>query len=284
MAGRVALARGDILGHLPCQDLAIRCRTARFSVLGQGAGWLGQPRRHRHPPDGYRHGVADPEVEEALARSFLTQLPADLVDRLREAGERADYPAGTTVYRAGADPQAAVVVRGLIRVFLSSPEGRQVTVRYARPGDVLGIAVLVGGPADTSVQTLEPSSVFRISGRTLTAAARQDPRVSWAIAEELNRRLYGVLEQTAVNAFGSVRERVAAHLLDLASGRQRPEGRLVANVSQQELADAAGSVREVVARALRDLREAGIVATAAGGIVILDPARLYADSRGSAGV
>ena len=75
-----------------------------------------------------------------------------------------------------------------------------------------------------------------------------------------------MLEQTAVNAFGSVRQRVAAHLLDLASDRQRPGGRLVAHVSQQELADAAGSVREVVARALRDLRVAGIVATAADSV------------------
>ena len=166
--------------------------------------------------------MVDRDVDDALARSFLAELPAELTGRLRAEGERADYPAGTTVYRAGSDPRAALVVRGLIRVYLSSPGGRQVTVRYARPGDVLGIAVLVGGPAGTSVQTVEPSSVFRISARTLTEAARRDPQVSWAIAEELNRRLYEVLEQTAVNAFGSVRQRVAAHLLDLASGRQRP--------------------------------------------------------------
>ena len=229
-------------------------------------------------------GVADPRIDDALARSFLAKLPTELVAKLREEGERADFPAGTTVYRAGEDPRAALVVRGLIRVYLSSPGARQVTIRYARPGDVLGIAALVGGPANTSVQTLEPSSVFRISARTLTAAARRDPRVSWAIAEELNRRLYGVLEQTAVNVFGSVRQRVAVHLLDLASDRQRPEGTLVANVSQQELADAAGSVREVVARALRELRVAGIVATAAEGIEILDPARLFAESRRAAGL
>jgi CRP/FNR family transcriptional regulator len=222
--------------------------------------------------------VVDRDVDDALERSFLGTLPAELIGTLRSEGERADYPAGTTVYRSGDDPRAALVVRGLIRVFLSSPEGRQVTVRYARPGDVLGIAVLVGGPADTSVQTVEPSSVFRISARTLTAAGRRDPRVSWAIAEELNRRLYDVLEQTAVNAFGSVRQRIAAHLLDLASDGQRPRGRLEAHVSQQELADASGSVREVVARALRDLRMAGIVATTAESVVILDPARLHAVS------
>jgi CRP/FNR family cyclic AMP-dependent transcriptional regulator len=71
--------------------------------------------------------------------------------------------------------------------------------------------------------------VFRISARALIAAARRDARVAWAIAEELNRRLYEVLGQTAVNAFGSVRQCVAAHLLDLASGRQRPGGRLMAH-------------------------------------------------------
>jgi CRP/FNR family cyclic AMP-dependent transcriptional regulator len=228
--------------------------------------------------------MADQDVDDAVARSFLAGFPAELTERLRAEGERADYPAGTTVYRAGDDPQAGLVVRGLIRVYLSSPEGRQVTVRYARPGDVLGIAVLVGGPANTGVQTIQPSSVLRISARLLMSAAQSDPRVSLAVAEELNRRLYEVLEQIAVNAFGSVRQRVAAHLLDLASDRQRPNGRLVARVSQQELADAAGSVREVVARALRDLRIAGIVATTSDSVVILDPGRLYAEAGGSAGL
>ena len=228
--------------------------------------------------------VVDRDVTDALAQSFLAELPAELVGGLRAEGERADYPAGTTVYRSGDDPQAALVVRGLIRVYLSSPGGRQVTVRYARPGDVLGIAVLVGGPAKTGVQTVEPSSVFRISTRTLTAAARRDPRVSWAIAEELNRRLYEVLELAAVNTFGSVRQRVAAHLLDLASTQRHPRDRLVARVSQQDLADAVGSVREVVARVLRDFRVAGIVATAADTVVILDAARLHAETAGPAGL
>jgi CRP/FNR family transcriptional regulator, cyclic AMP receptor protein len=58
----------------------------------------------------------------------------------------------------------------------------------------------------------------------------------------------------------------------------------VAHVSQQELADAVGSVREVVARALRDFRVAGMVATTADNVVILDPARLYAESGGPAGL
>jgi CRP/FNR family cyclic AMP-dependent transcriptional regulator len=219
--------------------------------------------------------VVDADVAAAMARSFLGELSPGLVGELLESGERTDIPAGSTIYRERSSPRTLLVVRGLLRVYMSSPEGRQVTVRYARVGDVLGIAVLVGGPAEVGVQTLAESTVLRIDAAMLTAAARADGLVSWALAEELSRRLYETLQQTAINSFGSVRQRIAAHLLDLASAQQRPQGHLVARVSQQELADAVGSVREVVARVLRDLRLQRLVATSPDSVHILDPVGLH---------
>ena len=41
--------------------------------------------------------MADCETEDALADSFLAELPAEVVSELRAGGERADYPAGTTL-------------------------------------------------------------------------------------------------------------------------------------------------------------------------------------------
>ena len=222
--------------------------------------------------------MADPDVVDAMRRSFLAGLPRDVAEELVAGGNRTEYPAGSTIYREWSTPAAALVVRGLLRVYMTSPEGRQVTVRYAREADVLGIAVVVGGPVNVAVQTLADSTLFSIDARRLTDAARRDGRVAWALAEELNRRLYDTLQQTAINTFGSVKQRVAAHLLDLASAQQRPKDRLVARVSQQELADAVGSVREVVARALRELRLAGLVATGADSVSIVDPTGLHDES------
>jgi len=219
--------------------------------------------------------VADADVVTAMGGSFLGTLSPDLVRDLLSGGSRSEYPSGTTIYRQGSAPRTILVVSGLLRVYMSSPDGRQVTVRYARGHDVLGIAVLVGGPADVGVQTLARSTLYRLDPAVLTAAARRDGRVAWALAEELNRRLYENLQQTAVNAFGSVRQRVALHVLDLASAQQGPGDALVAHVSQQDLAEAVGSVREVVARVLRDLRLAGLVATGPDGIQVLDPAGLH---------
>ena len=102
------------------------------------------------------------------------------------------------------------------------------------------------------------------------AAARRDAAVANALSHELSRRLDDTLQQLAINAFGSVKQRVASQLLEAATTKDRSDGRLSAHLSQQELADAVGSVREVVARALRDLRAAGIVATSTDEVVILE--------------
>ena len=39
--------------------------------------------------------MTDRDVDDAFARSFLADLPAEVTARLRAEGERADYPAGT---------------------------------------------------------------------------------------------------------------------------------------------------------------------------------------------
>ena len=62
--------------------------------------------------------MPDRQIDDALARSFLAELPAEAVSELLAGGERADYPAGTTVYQPRSEPQTALVVRGLLRNFL----------------------------------------------------------------------------------------------------------------------------------------------------------------------
>ena len=68
----------------------------------------------------------------------------ELVDELLAEGERTSYPAGTTIYQEGDALRAVLVIDGLLRVYMTSAEGRQVTVRYARDADVLGIALRIG--------------------------------------------------------------------------------------------------------------------------------------------
>jgi CRP/FNR family transcriptional regulator len=212
-------------------------------------------------------------VESAIASSLFASLAAETRRQLTAGAIVLDVPAGSVVYRDEDAPRLGLIVDGLVRVFLTSPEGRQLTVRYARPGDVLGVPTAFGGPVGVSAQAVTDTAVLMLDVNAVRSIARLDADVAWVLAEEVTRRLYDVLEAFSGNVFGSVRQRVARHLLDLAADRQKGTV-LIARVNQQGLADAAGTAREVVARTLSDLRRAGLVDTTRSGIVLLNPDRL----------
>ncbi len=211
-------------------------------------------------------------VQEGLRGGFLGTLPPEAVERLVSEGIRISVPAGSLIYRDDERPRVIVVVSGVLRVFLSSADGRQVTVRYARSGDVAGLALVIAGPAPMSIQALTSASVIALPVETLRSLLASEPGVARACAEELTRQLYRALGDLSEQTFLPLRERVIRHLLDLAAPHDG--GHLVAGVSQQDLADAVGSVREVVTRTLHQLREEGLIETSRDEISLLDPVRL----------
>jgi CRP/FNR family transcriptional regulator len=206
----------------------------------------------------------------AVSRSFLADLPDDTRRRILEGAIRLDVPAGSVIYRDADAPQVALVTEGLIRVYLTSDDARQLTVRYARPGDLLGIPTVIGGPVEVSSQALTDARLLVLNHANLRTWATGDARLSWALAEEVTRRLYDVLEAFSGSAFGTVRQRLARHLLDIAAEHQTGAD-LVVRLSGQALADSVGTAREVVSRTLHDFRSAGLVRSDADGIVILHP-------------
>jgi CRP/FNR family transcriptional regulator len=115
--------------------------------------------------------------------------------------------------------------------------------------------------------------LLMLSARTLAALGRTEPAVGWLLARHIARRLYDTIDAVADTAFGSLRQRVARHLLDLAA--VQADGRLVAAVTQQALAESVGSARPVVGRAVAELRALGLVAAAPPGIAILDAEGLH---------
>lgn len=220
----------------------------------------------------------DQTVRDALDASFLATIQPAALKRLLADAIRLDLPPGAVPYRESETPRAGLVISGLVRVYMTSEEGRQVTIRYARSGEMLGIPAMIGGPVPVNVQAVTDCSILVLNVKTLEALAKTHAGIGWAIAKETSCRLFDLLEELAGNTFGSVLERTARHLLDLAAQRQH-DRTLIALVTQQEVADAVGSVREVIARTLRQLQAMQLVKTTSKGIVILDPARLHAFAR-----
>ena len=215
----------------------------------------------------------------AIEASHFRSLPRDVVARLTVDASRLHVPAGSVLHRQGTTtPHVEIVVSGLVRVYVAAPDGRTMSVRYCRRGALIGVVSLFASPFSlpATIQAVTDTDLLALRASVVRRAAERDVRVARALLDELSERVLSFIAEIP-SAFATVRQRVARHLLDLASESQRGS-ELRAAIGQQELADAVGTVREVVVRALRELREEGLVRTGREGIVILDPERLAAEA------
>ncbi|MGY1637785.1 Crp/Fnr family transcriptional regulator [Geodermatophilus sp. SYSU D00742] len=230
----------------------------------------------------------DDGVPAALAASNLSRLGRPALRRLLAGAALVRVPAGAVTHRQGETvAHLELVVDGLFRVFVTAPDGRGLTVRYARRGALIGVVSMYADgfrmPAGT--QAVVDATVLRLAPDVVRHAAAEDAQVADALLHELADRVLGFVHEIADSAFTTVRHRVVRHLLDLASHESRAGGGarppVTVPVSQGELADAVGSVREVVVRVLRDLRESGAISTHRDHIEILDPVRLSREQGGT---
>ena len=225
--------------------------------------------------------ISKDRIDGAIRSSHLRALPSEIVDGLSIGAISETAAAGSTLWRTGdVEPHFVIVVNGLVRVYVTAPDGRTLTVRYCRRGDILGAFSMFAEdfsmPATT--QALVESQLLVLSPEIVRERARADARVAEALLVELSERVGAFVREITDSAFMTVRQRIGRHLLDLASEQQRGAD-LVARISQQDLADAVGTVREVVVRVLRDLREEGVVETGRGGIRLVAPHFLVDETR-----
>ena len=211
-------------------------------------------------------------VDRAVSMGILAKLNAEQRSVLLSSGHLSDVAAGQFLYLAEDRPQfVGLIVEGFLRVFIAgASSGRENTIRYVRPGDLLGVVAALSGPSATSVQTLRDSRIWLVDSAALRRDAQSDIQIAWLIAEECAHRVAALVDEITGSAFATVRQRIAHHLLHMAQSRSSAPY-LMARITQTDLANAAGTVREVSVRELRALRAEGLIHPGREGIAILDP-------------
>lgn len=218
-----------------------------------------------------RHIEAFPEHwMPAIQASFLARLPRQTQEALLQGAREIDAAPRSILYSESADPEQAhlvLIVEGLVRVFRTSRSGREVTVRHARKGDVLGLPSMLAGASPGAAHAVIPSKVLMMSARRLRALAQNDSHLAWAVAEEMAGSLFNIQERLVHNVLAPVRSRVARYLLDVAVGS---DDDCVAVARHEDIATAIGTVREVVARVLMEFRREGLASRSDSGILLVN--------------
>jgi CRP/FNR family transcriptional regulator, cyclic AMP receptor protein len=200
---------------------------------------------------------------------FLATLTTDLATEIIRSASLVHHRRGSVLVPMHDTSWAAVVVSGLLRQYLVTRGGRQLTIRYVRAGDLVGSFDTGTGGTRPETETVEPSEVLHLDMARIQSAASGAPEFSSALTNELTNRLVHVYRVLASNTFGTIRSRVARDLLERVEIDRAQRSGARVQVTQQALADATGSVREVVARALRELRLLGVIETRRSAVTIL---------------
>lgn len=167
-----------------------------------------------------------------------------------------------------------IIASGKLRIFKSSPSGREQVLAVEGPGgSVAELPVFDGGPYPASVTAVEDSQILFISRDDFRRFCLEHPEVALKLLGVVGarlRRLVGIIEELS---FATVRQRLVAALVRLAQTEgKRADGRVEFQLpgTHQDLAHQLGTVRELVSRNLMRLQAEGLIQVDAHRVTVLD--------------
>ncbi len=165
------------------------------------------------------------------------------------------------------------VCSGLVKVFKTSPEGREQVLRLIGAGDTFNdVPALDGGPNPANVAAVEPSKIYVIRRSGLHQLIKTRPEVAEAVVLTLAKSLRHLVSLVEDLSLRHVTARVAKILLDQEISTQ--QGQQAHRLTQTEMAALVGSAREVVGRALKELETIGAIEMRHGQAIVLNREQL----------
>lgn len=203
---------------------------------------------------------------------------------LAQRAVRRRYASGEAVFGEGESCGGLYVVEsGHVRIFKSSPGGREHVLSIEGPGSsVAELPVFDGGDYPASVSAIDDVTLLFVSKDDFQALCLAHPQVALKVLRVVGarlRRLVGIIEELS---FTTVRHRLASFLLRQAQkeGRRTAEGvELTLPANNQEIASQIGTVRELVSRNLSRLQAEHILRLDGRRVLVLDLKALEAETR-----
>jgi CRP/FNR family transcriptional regulator len=211
-----------------------------------------------------------PEVKEkinhaaSLAKApIFTDLTEAELDFLARRAVSRRYGSGELIFSEGEPcPGLYVIESGFVKIFKSSPSGREQVLAIDGPGQSIAeLPVFDGGAYPASAQAVQDVTLLFVSKQDFQSLCVEHPKVALKVLRVVGRRLRGLVSIIEELSFTTVRSRLASLLLRLArSGKKTPAGiDVTLPATNQELAAQIGTVRELVSRNLSRLQSAGII-------------------------
>ena len=172
---------------------------------------------------------------------------------------RRNYKKNMLVIQQGDDTNTMfILIEGEMRVYVEDEQGKQLTIRILKSGDLFGEVALIGDiPRTASVVTITDCVVAAFSREKYLSFLKQHPEILLALAKALANMVSDITEELGSIALSDVYGRIT-HIFEKYAV-EAEDHRLVPRFTHREIAGMIGSSREMVSKILKDLENGSYI-------------------------
>ncbi len=205
-------------------------------------------------------------------RETLRDLPEEVAQAMRDAGQQRHWQRGQVLLRQGQQVDAVVVcLSGRLDIMLAAPTGHDTLLRWLQPGEIVGLpSVLAGVPFPTTIQSAGAATTLHVERQAFIDILKRYPEGAIALAVLLSHRVAEVFRFIEKTSQRPLPERVCYALARLAQQHGQPakDGMVHLKITQGDLATAAAGSRQRVHLELMRLQAQGVVELGYGSILV----------------
>ncbi len=239
-------------------------------------------------PDGTRRTTPLRDVSEELQHcsierrlellsqaQFFSHLPAGAMTEANRSFREVHFAKDEWIYHTG-DPaeRMYIIAAGQVKLTQQGPDGTEVLLQLAAPGDLIGGLAAIGNTAYADgAQAHTDCCLLGIASSDFQALLQKHPDVTLKVLEFAGRQLRQARDAIRSLSTGSTEQRIATTLLHLAARYgEESDGMLLIQtpLPQNDLAGMTGTTVETVSRTLSRFRRDGLVKTGRGWIGVTD--------------
>ncbi len=177
-----------------------------------------------------------------------------------------EVSSGTVLFDSTSCKGVLIVIKGIVRVYIMSDEGREITLYRLFENDVctLSISCLMGTmPMQAMIKTDTDCTIAALSNDVFADIHKNNPKIQQLMLTTMNARLNDVMWVVEQVAFRGMDRRIGEFLLT------RPS--MVIYATHEEISAELGTAREVVSRMLKYFERNGYIELSRGKLKVTDP-------------
>lgn len=210
-------------------------------------------------------------LEQLASVPLFRGLPQDQLRDLAGIALNQSARRGGTIFHEGDDGNGFyLLIKGRVKIFKLSPEGKEQILHIFGPGEPFGeVPVFAGQRFPANAQAMEECRLIFFPRTAFVDLITRNPSLALNMLAVLSRRLRQFTHLIDDLSLKEVPVRVAAYLLYL-SEKERGSRDLKLTITKSQLASLLGTIPETLSRILGKMGAQGLIETDGPRIRIMD--------------